>query len=109
MIIGTVRSRATFSFLSKLGLAAIPSRCKRLSVCSSADRGEMNGMKTAVNPAKGDRSLTENPQILIIGAGIAGISCGEYLTRNGLTNFKILEATDRTGGRIWSVELGRYF
>ncbi|XP_064599632.1 peroxisomal N(1)-acetyl-spermine/spermidine oxidase-like isoform X2 [Liolophura sinensis] len=65
----------------------------------------MNGMKTAVNPAKGDRSLTENPQILIIGAGIAGISCGEYLTRNGLTNFKILEATDRTGGRIWSVEL----
>jgi len=46
-------------------------------------------------------------KILIIGAGIAGISAAEYLTRNGFTEFKILEATDRTGGRIWTHDIGK--
>ncbi|XP_050397042.1 spermine oxidase [Patella vulgata] len=50
-------------------------------------------------------SWTNKPKVIIIGAGIAGIAAGEYLARKGLTDFKILEASNRTGGRIWSVDV----
>ena len=50
----------------------------------------------------------ENPKVIIVGAGIAGIAAGNYLANNGLHDFTILEATDRIGGRIWSVDLGMY-
>ncbi len=40
------------------------------------------------------------PTIVIIGAGIAGIAAADCLQKAGLTNYKVLEATTRTGGRI---------
>lgn len=46
---------------------------------------------------------SENPKILIVGAGIAGIAAGNHLAKEGFTNFKIFETSDRIGGRIWSV------
>lgn len=45
-------------------------------------------------------------RILIIGAGIAGLSAAHHLVKGGETNFKILEARDRIGGRIISVPVG---
>jgi monoamine oxidase len=45
----------------------------------------------------------ENPidkPILIIGAGIAGLSAAKRLKEKGFTNITILEGRDRTGGRI---------
>ena len=48
----------------------------------------------------------ENPKIVIIGAGIAGLTAGKYLINHGFSNLDIVEATDRTGGRIWSIDLG---
>ncbi|KAL8572691.1 hypothetical protein ACOMHN_049820 [Nucella lapillus] len=45
----------------------------------------------------------EEPKIVIIGAGIAGIAAGKRLVEEGFTDFKIFEASDRIGGRIWSV------
>lgn len=47
--------------------------------------------------------LSSEPRIIIIGAGIAGIAAGNKLVKQGFTNFKIFEASDRIGGRIWSV------
>ncbi|BFI29912.1 hypothetical protein AXG93_1988s1270 [Marchantia polymorpha subsp. ruderalis] len=41
-----------------------------------------------------------NVDVIIIGAGMAGIAAGRTLTEMGITNFVILEATDRVGGRI---------
>lgn len=58
-------------------------------------------MATDVNDC--DKEFHTN--VLIIGAGIAGIAAAEYLTRNGFTDFKILEATDRIGGRIWTLQI----
>jgi len=41
------------------------------------------------------------PKVVIIGAGLAGLSCAARLTRNGIRTI-ILEATDRVGGRVRS-------
>ncbi|KAK3582765.1 hypothetical protein CHS0354_015292 [Potamilus streckersoni] len=56
------------------------------------------------NKMASDDSLSHRTNVLIIGAGIAGIAAGEYMTRKGFTDFKILEASDRVGGRIWTIE-----
>ena len=45
-------------------------------------------------------------KVIIIGAGMAGLSAANHLIKNGLTDFRILEARNRTGGRIVSVDLG---
>ncbi|XP_068114123.1 peroxisomal N(1)-acetyl-spermine/spermidine oxidase-like [Hyperolius riggenbachi] len=45
---------------------------------------------------------SRGPAILIIGGGISGIGAAEKLYQNGFHNIRILEATGRTGGRIWS-------
>lgn len=46
-------------------------------------------------------------KVLIIGAGMAGLSAANHLVKNGLTDFKILEARSRIGGRIISIEMGK--
>jgi len=39
-------------------------------------------------------------EVLILGAGISGITAAKTLQDNGITNFTILEQRDRIGGRI---------
>ena len=51
----------------------------------------------------------EQPKIVIIGAGISGITAGNYLASAGFTDFVILEATNRTGGRIATIDLGEFY
>ncbi|XP_022900949.1 peroxisomal N(1)-acetyl-spermine/spermidine oxidase-like isoform X3 [Onthophagus taurus] len=46
------------------------------------------------------------PAVVIVGAGIAGLSAAHRLSQSGISNFTILEATDRPGGRIHSCWLG---
>lgn len=43
--------------------------------------------------------------VIIIGAGMAGLSAANHLIKNGLTDFRILEAHNRTGGRIISIDM----
>lgn len=40
-----------------------------------------------------------NPDVLIIGGGLAGLCCGRELARRGIP-FQILEASDAVGGRV---------
>jgi phytoene dehydrogenase-like protein len=42
---------------------------------------------------------TTNASVVIVGAGLAGLSCAKRLTDRG-TNCVVLEATDRVGGRV---------
>ena len=44
--------------------------------------------------------------VIIIGAGIAGLATAEELTKQGVDNVLILEARDRIGGRIWTDTIG---
>ena len=39
-------------------------------------------------------------KVVIIGAGIAGLSAAEHLVQNGIEDILILEARDRVGGRF---------
>lgn len=48
------------------------------------------------------KSQMQETKVLIIGAGAAGIAASCRLLENGFTDFLILEAEDRIGGRIWS-------
>lgn len=45
-------------------------------------------------------------KILIIGAGMAGLSAANHLLKNAESDFLIVEARDRVGGRIHASTLG---
>ncbi|KAK3927116.1 Peroxisomal N(1)-acetyl-spermine/spermidine oxidase [Frankliniella fusca] len=46
------------------------------------------------------------PSVVIVGAGVAGLSAAERLAHCGLSNITVLEASDRPGGRVLSCWLG---
>lgn len=50
--------------------------------------------------------MFNEPKIIIIGAGAAGIAAAARLIEKGLENVKILEGKDRIGGRIHTVKFG---
>ncbi|XP_072388073.1 spermine oxidase-like [Diabrotica undecimpunctata] len=50
--------------------------------------------------------MSNTPSILIIGAGASGIAAATKLLKNGISNFKILEAEERIGGRVYSTQFG---
>ena len=41
--------------------------------------------------------------VVILGAGLAGLSCALQLHDGGMTNVRVLEARNRVGGRTFSV------
>lgn len=49
--------------------------------------------------------LTEDPSVIIIGAGVSGIAATSRLIENNITNIIILEAQNRIGGRIYTIQL----
>lgn len=54
----------------------------------------------------GDKSKQNHHKVIIIGGGVAGLSAANNLTSNGITDYKLLEARNRIGGRIISIEMG---
>lgn len=52
-------------------------------------------------PALDPRNWPTNPDVVIIGAGAAGLSAGRKLRKRGVS-FLIVEAADRIGGRAWT-------
>lgn len=51
-------------------------------------------------------TMSMDAEILIIGAGIAGISAAHKLIKSGFHNVRILEATARSGGRVKTGRFG---
>jgi spermine oxidase len=45
-------------------------------------------------------------KVIIVGAGVAGLTAANHLCSNGITDFKILEARNRVGGRIIAIPIG---
>lgn len=58
--------------------------------------------------AASDKDDKKFSEIIIIGGGIAGLSAACHLAKNGVTDFKILEARQKLGGRIDAAETGKF-
>ncbi|XP_052902467.1 peroxisomal N(1)-acetyl-spermine/spermidine oxidase isoform X1 [Anopheles moucheti] len=53
-----------------------------------------------------DQQNKRKHKVIIVGAGMAGLSSANHLTKNGCTDFLILEGRNRVGGRIVSIDMG---
>ena len=53
-----------------------------------------------------DPELDNYYQFLVIGGGISGLSAASHLAKNGFKDFKLLEARNRLGGRIATMQIG---
>lgn len=49
---------------------------------------------------------SKDARVVVVGAGAAGLSAAHHLVQNGFSNVIVLEATNRIGGRIHTVEFG---
>lgn len=47
-------------------------------------------------------------KVIIVGAGVAGLTAANHLISNGISDFKILEARNRVGGRIICIDIGNH-
>ncbi|XP_059802098.1 peroxisomal N(1)-acetyl-spermine/spermidine oxidase-like [Hypanus sabinus] len=56
--------------------------------------------------ADGDLGPGRDCNIVIVGCGIAGIAAAQRLMEHGFGRVRIIEATERCGGRIWSHSFG---
>jgi uncharacterized protein with NAD-binding domain and iron-sulfur cluster len=47
-------------------------------------------------------------RVVIVGAGIAGLSCAKYLVENDINDFIIIESHDQIGGRCQTIQVCKY-
>ena len=45
-------------------------------------------------------------RFLVIGGGVSGLSAALHLSGQGVTDYKLLEARNRLGGRVITVQIG---
>lgn len=65
-----------------------------------------NSTATTTGTTTAGNNTATNVKVLIIGAGMAGLSAANHLLQNGCDDFLIIEARGRIGGRIVSIPLG---
>lgn len=58
-------------------------------------------VETSTSEEIGDPGPEQNPKVIIVGAGIAGLRAASVLHRHGV-EVVVLEARDRIGGRIFT-------
>lgn len=51
--------------------------------------------------------MSKKTKTIIVGAGAAGIAAASKLLQNGMNDFVILEANNRIGGRVHTVDFGK--
>ncbi|XP_034235850.1 peroxisomal N(1)-acetyl-spermine/spermidine oxidase-like [Thrips palmi] len=107
--------------LARAAASTVVSRCRLLRTCTRRASGG-----SSMVPAGGgdccprqdpDKDMclldpcaldpdSPQPRVVVVGAGVAGLSAAQRLAQCGLCNVTVLEATDRPGGRVHSCWLG---
>lgn len=78
-------------------------------------RPDVNMSSAAADDAGDGDSLnnTDNAEpsrtckIVIVGAGMAGLSAANHLLKNNISDFILLEGRNRVGGRIIAINIGK--
>jgi len=52
-------------------------------------------------------ALISDPDVVIVGGGLAGLACARHLHQNGFS-FQIIEASDALGGRVRTDHVGGF-
>jgi phytoene dehydrogenase-like protein len=68
---------------------------------------ELNENSSSMEETADDRSEQKNADVIIIGAGVGGLSTGAYLAQQGL-NVRIFEKLPTLGGFVYSFQRGKY-
>jgi len=50
------------------------------------------------------QSKTDIYDVIIVGGGVSGLSAASTLRKNGVDKILVLEAADRIGGRVWTID-----
>ena len=107
-----------FSLIWQAGAWRWAFRCPTVTLCPSSSpqgpkRKSFGGMQSCeVSSDSADDPLCSfpgrlpQPRIVVIGAGLAGLAAAKTLLENGFTDVTVLEASDRIGGRVQSVQHG---
>uniref|UniRef100_A0A2M4ATP0 Putative flavin-containing amine oxidase n=1 Tax=Anopheles triannulatus TaxID=58253 RepID=A0A2M4ATP0_9DIPT len=67
--------------------------------------GEGESSTAAAAAAAEEAAPRRKHKVIIVGAGMAGLSSANHLSKNGCTDFLILEGRNRVGGRIVSIDM----
>jgi len=84
---------------------------RRRFVTGAAAAGLAAGVPTEAQAATGAGAGSGKPEVpkrvdvVVVGAGLAGLVAATQLTRSG-HSVQVLEARDRVGGRVWNHDLG---
>ena len=81
-------------------VAAETPRTTRRGLLRSAGAGAL--AVTALDRLTPAARAAATPRIVVVGAGLAGLTCAHRLKRAGYTA-QVYEATDRLGGRCWTI------
>lgn len=85
-------------------IAATAAAAAAAGVAASSSGNNTEAAATTMGTTTGNNTAT-NVKVLIIGAGMAGLSAANHLLQNGCNDFLIVEARGRIGGRIVSIPL----
>lgn len=87
-------------------VAATAAAAAAADVAASSGNSTAEAAATTTGITTAGNNTATNVKVLIIGAGMAGLSAANHLLQNGCDDFLIVEARGRIGGRIVSIPLG---
>lgn len=100
-----MKLQVPFSVLSLLGISSAfsPNSIRSLSTLSHQQHQQPNTLLHAFKSAKKDDPLPQTTDVIVIGSGLAGLSCASLLSHNEISTL-VLESHDAIGGAAHSWE-----
>ena len=105
-IVGDAIASSTPSLAAFPGMLLSILRILPLSIPAGLGLFSPQSQGIAVPTGQSHFTGPSNPQVLILGGGVAGVMAAEALHRRGIDSFKIVEGRETLGGRMKSFSFG---